>query len=261
MTPCIDLTGRAFVVTGGTQGLGEDTALHMARCGAAGVTICGRNEARGAAVARTLRDAGCEALFVRADLERAGDCHAVIARHAERFDRLDGLANVAASTARGTLEDTTAEAWDRMFALNARAPFLLMQGAVAVMKRAGRGGSIVNVLSVSAHGGQPFITAYCASKGALATLTKNAANALRRDRIRVNGLNIGWMATPAEDDVQRQGGGPADWLARADAAAPFGRILRTADVAKLVCYLMSDDAALLTGSLVDFDQDVIGAWD
>jgi NAD(P)-dependent dehydrogenase (short-subunit alcohol dehydrogenase family) len=256
-----DLSGKTFVVTGGTQGLGEETARHLAEQGAAGITICGRNTDKGATVVRALEEAGCPSRFVRADLLEEVDCRAVVRAHDERFRSLDGLVNVAASTDRGTLEDTTAEQWDRMFALNTRAPFLLMQEAVRVMKREGRGGSIVNVLSVSAHGGQPYLVGYSTSKGALGTLTKNAAHSLREARIRVNGLNIGWMATPNEHVVQKAMGEPDDWLEIADRSMPFGRILRPRDVAELVAYLFSDSSKMMTGSLIDFDQNVFGAYD
>jgi NAD(P)-dependent dehydrogenase (short-subunit alcohol dehydrogenase family) len=253
------LAGRVFVVTGGTQGLGEETARILAEKGAAGVVICGRNEDRGGAVAYRLEEEGSPALYVKADLLLEEDCRRVIRMADERFGRIDGLANVAASTARGSLDDTTAEAWDEMMALNVRAPFLLMQEAVRVMRREGRGGSIVNVSSVSAYGGQSFLTSYCTSKGALDTLTKNAAHALVSDRIRVNGINVGWMATPNEHRIQLLEGKPADWLAQADAEQPLGRILRPGEVGKLIAYLLSDDAELMTGSLVHFDQNVLGA--
>jgi NAD(P)-dependent dehydrogenase (short-subunit alcohol dehydrogenase family) len=179
--------------------------------------------------------------------------------HEERFGGLDGLVNAAASTARGTLEATTAAEWDEMMALNLRGPFLLMQESVRVIKRGGRGGSIVNVSSVSSHGGQAFLTAYSVSKAALNALTKNAAHALRGDRIRVNALNVGWMSTPAEHAVQLREGKPENWLEAADRAQPFGRILRPEEVAKMIAYLLGDDTALMTGSVIDFDQIVIGA--
>jgi NAD(P)-dependent dehydrogenase (short-subunit alcohol dehydrogenase family) len=256
-----NLDGKTFVVTGGTQGLGEETARHLAELGAAGITICGRNTDKGATVARALEEAGCPSLFVRADLTIEEDCRNVVRQHDERFRGLSGLVNAAASTDRGTLESTTVEAWDHMFALNLRAPFLLMQEAVKVMKREGRGGSIVNVLSVSAHGGQPYLVGYSTSKGALATLTKNAAHALRSACIRVNGLNIGWMATPNEHAVQLVEGQPENWLEIADKSMPFGRILRPRDVSELTAYLMSDSSKMMTGSLIDFDQNVFGAYD
>lgn len=255
----IDLRGKSVVVTGGTQGLGEAVARFAAASGASGITICGRNRARGDAVVGALEEAGAAALYVEADLAREQDCRAVMRAHEGRFGTLDGLVNAAASTARGTLESTSAAEWDAMFALNVRAPFLLMQEAVRLMRRARAGGSIVNVSSASAHCGQTFLVAYSTSKGALNVLTKNAAHALRTDRIRVNALNIGWMSTPNEHAVQLAGGRPDDWLEAADRAQPFGRILRPGEVAKLAGWLLSDDAALMTGSIIDYDQNVIGA--
>jgi len=95
----------------------------------------------------------------------------------------------------------------------------------------------------------------------LATFTKNVAHALRRDRIRVNGLNIGWMDTPNEHIVQKAMGKPDNWLELAEATQPFGRLLKPLDVAKLTAYLLSDDSQMMTGSIIDYDQNVIGSYD
>ena len=175
-----------------------------------------------------------------------------------RFGRVDALVNVAADTTRGTLEDSSVALWDRQFAINARAPFILMQDAVRIMKRENIAGSIVNIISISCYAGEPYLTPYCASKGALATLTKNAANALATDRIRVNGVNIGWMSTPSEHTRQKAMGQPDNWLEQADAESPFGRLQRTTDPVHLVALLISDETAMMTGSLIDFDQTVVG---
>jgi NAD(P)-dependent dehydrogenase (short-subunit alcohol dehydrogenase family) len=102
--------------------------------------------------------------------------------------------------------------------------------------------------------------AYAASKGALATLTRNLGYALQPDRIRVNGLNIGWTATEGEHGVQTGTGQAGDWLAEADASRPFGRLLRPQDIAPMATYLLSDAAAMVTGSVVDFDQTVHGPY-
>lgn len=256
-----DLSDKIVVVTGGTQGLGEGIALHLAELGAAGLVICGRNKEHGQKVVEVLAEIGSPSLYVPADLEKEEDCRRVIRACDDRFGRVDGLVNAAGITTRGTLDDTTVELWDRMFAVNTRAPFILMQEAVRVMKREKRGGSIVNILSMSSYGGQPFITAYCASKGALATLTKNVAHSLRFDRIRANGLNIGWTSTAAEDAVQKVGGAPDNWLELAEAEQPFKRILYPLDVARLTAYLVSDDSEMMTGAIIDFDQNVMGAYD
>ncbi|MEQ1875481.1 MAG: SDR family oxidoreductase, partial [Bdellovibrionia bacterium] len=153
------------------------------------------------------------------------------------------------------------EAWDSIFAVNARAPFILIQEAAREMKKQPQGGSIVNIITMSSHGGQPFITAYCASKGALAILTKNAAHSLRSSKIRVNGINMGWTDTDNEHLVQVAMGRPENWLKEAEARQPFKRLLKPLDIAKLSAYLLSDDSELMTGSLIDFDQNVMGAYD
>ena len=256
------LDGKVVLVTGGTQGLGREIALRCAQLGAAGVAICGRNARNGADVSAELEALGCQALYVQADLGRVEHCERVISAVDACYGRLHGLVNAAASTARGTVLDTTAEDWDAMMALNLRAPFLLLQGAARIMRREGEGGSVVNILSVSAYGGQPKLTAYCTSKGALAVFTKNAAYSLRPDRIRVNGLNIGWMVTPAEHAIQAAEGAPDNWVELADARSDFGRILRPLDVARMACFLLADTGAMVTGSIVDFDHNVImGAFD
>ena len=253
------LAGKVIIVTGGTQGLGEAIAREVAVQGAAGLAICGRNRDNGRRVSADLEAMGCPNLYVYADLEKEADCRAVVRACDARFGRVDGLVNVAGDTTRGTLEDSSVALWDHLFAVNARAPFILMQEAVRVMKREAVRGSIVNIISMSCYAGEPYLTPYCASKGALATLTKNVANALQPDRIRVNGVNIGWMATPSEHRVQTGLGQPEDWLGAADAGCAYGRLLRPHDPVKLVALLLSAATEMMTGSLIDFDQTVIGA--
>lgn len=252
--------GKVAVVTGGTQGLGETVARLLAARGAAGIVICGRNAKLGKAVAASLGKTATKVVFIKADLNKVEDCRKVIAGADKAFGRVDILVNVAATTDRGTILDTSPELFDRMFALNVRAPFFLIQDAAKIMRREGIEGSIVNIQSMSAHGGQPFITAYSASKAALSALTKNAAFSLMPDRIRVNGLNIGWMDTPGEHSIQmRYHTDDKDWLAKAEQSQPFGRLLKPEEVARAVAYLASDESGMMTGSIIDFDQQVLGS--
>ena len=256
------LDGKVAVVTGGTQGLGEAIARLFAERGVRGLVICGRNAERGRAVAADLARQGCRAEFVRADLAVMDDTRAVAAAADRAFGRVDVLVNAAGITDRGTLFDTSPELFDRMFAVNTRAPFFLMQDAAEIMRRERIEGAIVNILSMSAHGGQPFITAYSGSKGALATLTKNAAFSLMPWRIRVNALNIGWMKTPGEDRIMRLNHGAEDgWLEKAAAAQPFGRLLEPVEVARVCAFLASAESGLMTGSVIDFDQSVLGCYE
>ncbi|MFL5840455.1 MAG: SDR family oxidoreductase [Thermoleophilaceae bacterium] len=252
------LDGKVLVVTGSTQGLGAEFARRSARLGAAGIVICGRDSERGETIRADLERLGCEAVFVEADLADPKSCAAVMRACDERFGRLDGLVNSAGLTSRGTLDDTTVELWDRIFAVNVRAPFLLIQHGARLMRRSGDGGSVVNIITMSSHGGEPILTAYASSKGALVTLTRNAGYSLQPDRIRVNGLNIGWTATEGEHGVQTETGRPEDWLAEADASSPLGRLLRPDDISPMVTYLLSDASKMVTGSVIDFDQTVHG---
>ena len=258
--PAIRLDGRVVLVTGGTSGIGEGCALAAAEAGAAAVCITGRDAARGTAVAERLRALGARAQFVAADLADAGAAAGIVPQAEAALGVVDGLVNAAGLTDRGTILDTTAALWDRLFAVNARAPFLLTQAMARRLKEAGRPGAVVNVITMSSHGGQPFLTAYSASKGALATLTKNTALGLRPLRIRVNGINMGWADTPGEHAIQARNGRPPDWLERAGPQQPFGRLLRPRDVAGLAVYLLSDAAEMMTGALIDFDQTVMGAY-
>jgi NAD(P)-dependent dehydrogenase (short-subunit alcohol dehydrogenase family) len=196
--------GKVAVVTGGTSGSGEATARLIASRGAAGVVICGRDQGRGDAVAADISAQGCPTLFVQADLADVDACFAVIDRAEQRFGRIDALCNVAGLSTRGGVSDTTPENWDRLFAVNVRAPFFLIQRTVAVMRRQRIAGAIANIGSIVAYGGPPFLTPYSTTKGALMTLTRNLANSLKRDRIRVNTLNIGWTNTPWEHVIQTQ---------------------------------------------------------
>ena len=250
----LDFSSKNVVVTGGTQGVGRATAILFARSGASGVAVCGRNAENGAVVVEELRQLGTDALFVQADLSNPEDCFAVIDRSANHFGTLDSLINCCGSTKRGTLEDTSVDLWNYLFNVNTRAPFLLSQRMVPHLRAQG-GGTIVNIGSVAAHSGQPYIMAYSAAKAALLTLTRNMANALKWDRIRVNALNIGWTATPTEHDLQANFHGLGeDWLKRVEQAQPFGRLLVPEDIAKALAFLASSDSGLMTGSIVDFDQ-------
>lgn len=254
-----DLKGQFALVTGGTQGLGEAIALRFAKAGAAGIAICGRNKARGEAVRAEIERIGTKAIFVAADLADSNAAQRVIDATDAAFGTLHMLVNAAGLTDRGTILDTSIQRFDELFSVNVRAPFFLTQGAVKIMIREGIAGSVINIQSMSAHGGQPFLSAYSASKGALATLTRNLAHALVKHRIRVNGLNIGWMHTPGEERVMRHYHDAKDgWLDEAAASRPFGRLIDPDEVARACLYLGSAESGLMTGANIDFDQTITG---
>jgi NAD(P)-dependent dehydrogenase (short-subunit alcohol dehydrogenase family) len=250
--------GKVAAVSGGTQGLGAAIAGLLAERGLTGLVTFGRNREKGEAVAADIGGkTGCDVRFVQADLASVDDCRKVIGKTDEFFGRVDILVNAAGVTDRGNILNTSEERFDSIFAVNVKAPFFLMQEAARIMVRDGIEGSMINIGSTSAMTGQPFLSAYSTSKGALATLTRNTAYALLRNRIRVNQLNIGWMATEGEDRIQREyHDADANWLDQAAASQPFGRLLDPNEVARAVAFLASGESGMMTGSVIVFDQSV-----
>ncbi|WP_210529027.1 SDR family oxidoreductase [Rubellimicrobium arenae] len=256
----VRLDGRVIVITGGSQGIDGATAHLAAQSGAAGLLLVGRDPAKGETQAKALRERGAEVAFLGVDLARPESPGQVIAAALDRFGRIDGLVNAAALTDRGDLVNADPALWERLFAVNARAPFFLMQGAIRDMLARCAPGVIVNILSVNAYCGGPDLAVYSATKGALATLTRNAAHAHLRDRIRVNGIMMGWTSTPGEQVMQAQVLGKGDgWEAQAAAGMPLGRLLTPEEVAQVTIFLLSDASGLMTGALIDLEQRVPGA--
>lgn len=251
------LKSRVAVVTGSTSGIGEGIARLFAAEGGQ-VMISGRDERRGADVVAELTEAGGAARFQRADLKSEDDCVALIAAAIKTFGRVDVLVNSAGITTRGSLEETTGALWDDIFATNVRGPFICMREAVKDMKER-RSGSIINIGSINAYIGEPKLLAYSASKGALMTMTKNAASYLNRYRIRVNQLNVGWTLTPYEHQIKLKEGKDEDWAEEAARTRPFGRLLLPEDIAYASLYFASDESACVTGSVLDMEQYPVGA--
>ena len=271
----LDVSGRIFLITGGTQGLGLECARHLKTHGASGLCLVSRSKDLGAKACQELNDDTCRCVHVCADLGDAKEAASVMSRAAEAMEGvggdgyISGVVNAAATTARGNLMTETADGFDRQFAVNTRAPFLITQGFAKELDRIGsddgnnvggtvrRQGSVVNICSVAARGGAPFVMAYSASKAALVNMVRNNAAELAPRGIRVNGINMGQCLTDNEDKVQRaQAGSSADgWIDKPDANVPLGRILRPADVAPTIVFLLSDASTMMTGGIIDLHPD------
>ncbi|HEX2310213.1 MAG TPA: oxidoreductase [Vicinamibacterales bacterium] len=251
------LTDRVAVVTGSTSGIGRGIARHFASLGAA-VVIHGTNKAHGEALVADIRSAGGRAVFIGASLLDADDCLAIIREAAREFGRIDVLVNNAADISRGNVESVPLALWDRILAVNLRAPFILIQAAIPHMRARG-GGSILNVGSVNAYIGEPKLCPYAVSKGGLMTLTKNAAAYLNQYRIRVNQLNVGWTLTEGEHRVKLLEGKGENWVEDAVRTRPFGRLLDPQDIAYAAAYFASDESACITGTVMDLEQYPVGA--
>jgi NAD(P)-dependent dehydrogenase (short-subunit alcohol dehydrogenase family) len=251
------LTGKTALVTGATSGIGFGIARYFLSIGAS-VLVHGREQADAARTASELNSDPVACTAVSGDLRDVGACRVMMREAIGWKGGLDVLVNNAGMTDRAYLEDAPVELWDDIMAVNLRAPFICLQEAVASMKTRG-GGSIVNIGSVNAYIGAPKLGPYSVSKGGLMTLTRNAAGALNRYRIRVNQLNVGWTLTEGEDAVQKRQGTRADWLRDALAIMPFGRLLTPHEVALAAAYFASDDSALITGAVLDMEQYPLGA--
>jgi NAD(P)-dependent dehydrogenase (short-subunit alcohol dehydrogenase family) len=255
------LNDKVVLVSGGSQGVGAAVARAAAREGAV-VAITGRRPEPGEALARQLTDHGAKVIYVRTDVADVAQARESVAAVIGAFGRVDCLVNCAGLTARGTLLDTTPDLFDQHIAVNLRGPFFLMQSVVADMLSRHASGTIVNIGSTSAHCGQSFLAAYSAAKAGLAALTRNAAHAHRFDRIRINALNIGWTETEGEDATQRAYHAAGDnWQQQAAKTLPMGRLGQVDEIADMVAFLLSDRSGVVTGSVIDWDQIVIGAVD
>ena len=253
------------VIIGGSQGLGFAVGKRLIAEGCPKMVIAGRNPHRGEEAAKSL--AACapagdvDVAFVATDLADPEACIGLINTAVNRMGRVNVLLNAGASTERGSLLDTTPAQFDDMMAINARGPFFAMQAFANHAIAAGHAASCVNILSMSHYCGQSFLAPYSASKAALATLTKNAAQALRHKHLRFNGIACGWMDTPGEDTIQRRYHGAGDdWLAKAEAEQPFGKLVKPDDVAGLAAYLLAAESGVMTGAIIDYDQYVSGAY-
>ena len=250
---------KIALITGGTQGIGEITARHFVSHGLSGLAICGRNKKNGIKIARDLNKLGCKTIYIQSDLSKVSDCLKIIKTIDKVFNNIDILINCAAQTDRGGILDTTPKLWDSIFAINVRAPFLLMQGAAKIMIREKTKGVIASILSIQSYGGSDFLTPYASSKGALKILTKNVASSLLKKQIRVNGLNLGWTNTPNETMIQKKyHNAKSDWVKKAAKNLPFKKLIDPIDVARCLSFMCSTESSIMTGSIIDFAEIVMG---
>jgi NAD(P)-dependent dehydrogenase (short-subunit alcohol dehydrogenase family) len=256
------LADKVVLVSGGTQGLGAGIARRAAAEGAAGVAVTGRNAETGEKIAAELEESGVAACFIKTDLADVEQARNSVLETISVFGRLDCTVNAAGLTTRGTMLDTTPELFDAHIAVNLKSPFFIMAETIKHLRERGAPGSILNVISIAELGGQPYLAPYVAAKAGLAGATRNAAHAHRWDKIRINGLDIGWTATDGEAETQRKFHGAGDdWLEKANASMPMGKLGQVDEIAEFVVFLLSSRSGVVTGSVIDWDQNVLGGSD
>lgn len=236
------LEGKVAVITGMASGIGEASAILFAREGA---KVVGADiSPRGQEVVDRIRQEGGEAVFVQVDLRREEDCRRMIDTAIERYGRLDILFNNAGVITAATVDETSNEDYERMFAVNVRAIFWACKYAVPIFKRQG-GGVILNTASKVGISAQPGTAVYCATKGAVVQLTGAMALDYAKYNIRVNALCPGTIETPLLEPELRKYG-PAkrrEW----EAGIPMGRLGKPEECAYAALFLCSDEASFITG--------------
>ena len=242
------LDGKVIVISGGTKGVGKTVAEEFAREGAK-IVIGGRDESAAFKSIKVIQTYGSDGLFVHTELEHVEDCKKLFDKTVEVYGKVDGFFNYAGITPISALDTCDVETFDKVMNINFRACFFCCQQAVKYMRQNG-GGSIVLTGSAHAWGGQKDRAAYACSKGVLLTLMEHIAHNYASEQIRCNYLTLGW--TPTEGEVafrKEQGISESELRRQAAGILPMGRMLERADYINALTYLMSDDSAMMTGSV------------
>jgi NAD(P)-dependent dehydrogenase (short-subunit alcohol dehydrogenase family) len=245
------LKNQVALITGGTSGIGEASALLFAQQGAA-VAITGRNEKRGHAVITAILEAGGNAIFLRTDVRQAGECERAVRETVQTFGRLDILFNNAGVFYPHDTLECSEEEWDEQIDINLKGAFLMSKAALPGMIAQRRGVIIHNSSGWGIVGGDKAV-AYCASKGGLVLMTKAMAIDHGRQGIRVNCICPGDVETPMLPlDAKMRGQKWEDYLAGC-ANRPLGRFGTAEEIAKAVLFLASEDSSFMTGAALVVD--------
>jgi NAD(P)-dependent dehydrogenase (short-subunit alcohol dehydrogenase family) len=245
------LAGQVALITGGTSGIGEATAVLFAREGAP-VVITGRNEKRGHAVTAAILETGGKAAFVRTDVRKASECDRAVRETLSSFGRLDILFNNAGIFYPHDTLECSEEEWDEQIDINLKGTFLMSKAALPCMIAQGRGVIINNSSGWGIVGGDKAV-AYCASKGGVVLMTKAMAIDHGRQGVRVNCICPGDVETPMlPQDAKMRGLKWEDYIAGC-ANRPLGRVGTAEEIAKAVLFLASEDSSFMTGAAMVVD--------
>jgi 3-oxoacyl-[acyl-carrier protein] reductase len=240
------LSGKTALVTGASRGIGRASALALAKAGAQVLVHYGRGAKEAEAVVAQIRKAGSRADAIAADLA-APDAPQKLAKQVQAIvgDRLDILVASAGISKAATIEETTVEDFDKLFAVNVRGPFFLVQQLLPILSK---GSSIVFVSSLAARAVVGTIPAYAATKGAIDTMVKHFASLLGERQIRVNAVAPGIVATEMSNLTKTDAG--RDFALGMQA---FKRLAQPDDIGGVVAFLASDDARWITGDTINVD--------
>lgn len=242
---------KVILITGSTQGIGKEIARAVVAQGAK-VMVTGLNEFEEAS--ELSQELGDSSHYIIGNLADPSFCRKLVEETVSHFGTLDGIVNNAADLTRDTIEGFDSEVFDRIIAVNLRAPLLLITAALPIFQEKGEG-VVVNIGSVNAECGDRGLLSYAISKGGLATATKTIANAVARYGVRINQLNIGWVVTPNEIKRKIFEGFSADWEASVpEWHVPFGRMTQPEDIASHVIFWLSKQSFPCNGAVCTVDQ-------
>lgn len=245
------LEKQTILVTGSSQGIGKAIASFCIAQGA-NVMLHGRDES---SLQQLSNDLGPKAQYMCIDLQQEKSGEQLVNATLETFSSFTGLVNNAGIFPRTTLEDASEQHFEQIMAINCKAPLLLCQAAAKAFKSQNTAASIVNIGSINAYCGQTDLLIYSMSKGALMTMTRNLADALAIDNIRVNQLNVGWTATEAELALKAQEGLSDEWQQNIPSTyAPCGQILKPEQIAPHVAFWLSPLSAPCTAAVYEVEQ-------
>jgi NAD(P)-dependent dehydrogenase (short-subunit alcohol dehydrogenase family) len=243
------LPGKSILITGSTTGVGEAMARRFVAEGAR-VLVHGLEPDLGKKV---VADLGPSAALHIDDLSDPAAPARLVEAALAAFGGVDAIVNNAAWIVRSNIRTTDAALFDRAMAVNVRAPLLLVKAALPNLKKSS--GCVLNIGSVNGYCGEANQLDYSVSKGALMTLTRNLADALGAEHVRVNQLNLGWVLSQNEYKLKISEGFPADWPDRPPPAfAPFGRLILPEEIATAAVYWVGDESRPISGSVLELAQ-------
>lgn len=243
------LADKVIIVTGSTTGIGEAIVRRCIREGAR-VLIHGREKDRCQKLLAEFKDSAAASLE---DLSDPKSPQRIIDAAVQRFGKLDAIVNNAAMIARSNLYNTEVEFFDKMIAVNVRAPMLLIKAGVEHLKKTK--GCVLNIGSINAYCGEKNLLPYSISKGGLLTLSRNLADALAPEGVRVNHFNVGWVLTENEYKYKIQDGMGPNWPNEVDKEhAPSGRLIQPEEIANAACYWLSDESRPFSGTVMELEQ-------
>lgn len=246
------LKDKIILITGSSTGIGAAIARLCVKAGAK-VMLHGLEKNLALELVEEL---GADiAGYILTDLTDIQADIKIVKATLDKFGKLDGLVNNAGISPRHNIDSVTYEELDRVMRVNFYAALLISKEAINIFRKEKLHGSIVNIGSLNAHCGQTDLLIYSCTKGALMTMTRNLADALGIEQIRVNQLNVGWTATPNEIALKKKEGLPDDWQNKIPKLyAPSGKLLSPEQVASHVVFWLSDYSAPVSGAVYEVEQ-------